>query len=119
MTDKARRREDRDRLRATPPDAGVIRVRHAATGRAVVTGVENLGAARNRFDFAVTMRSGSALPDLRLAEDVKMHGWEGIEFEVLETVPVEPGQEPGALRDDLEVLAGLWRERFAGGDAAS
>jgi len=83
------------------------------TGRVAVAGVENLAAARNRFEFAMTMRSGSALPDLRLAEDVRLHGWDGVTFEILETVPVEAGVDARALRSDLDVLAELWRERLA------
>jgi len=115
MADKEQRRADRDRLRARPPDAGVIVVRHLATGRIAVVVVANLAAARNRFDFAIATCSGSALPDLRLAADVRDHGWEGVELEVLEEVPVEPGMTAADLRSDLSVLADLWRERLTPG----
>ncbi|MEI7742675.1 MAG: GIY-YIG nuclease family protein [Chloroflexota bacterium] len=112
MNDHERRRADRDRLHNAPPDAGVILVRHRATGRLVVAPVENLAAARNRFDLAISTRSGGALPDLRLAEDVRTHGFDGLGFEVLESVEVEPGTTTAALRADLAVLAELWRERL-------
>lgn len=118
MADRQQRRADRERLAAAPPAAGVIAVRHRTSGRLVVVGTENLAGARNRFDFAITMRSGSALPDLRLAADTREHGFDGLELEVLETIEVEPGTAPADLRRDLDILAGLWRERLTAAAAA-
>ena len=115
MTEHDRRRADRDRLRAEPPDAGVIAIRHSGTGRVVVVAVENLAGARNRFDFAVTTNLPSALPDPDLAADARARGMDGLELEVLEAVPVEPGTDAASLRGDLEVLATLWRERLGSG----
>ena len=112
MTDRDRRRADRERLEARPPDAGVIALRHRATGRLVVVPAENLPGARNRFEFAVTTNLPSALPDPYLAADARTHGVDGLELDVLETVPVEPGADRADLRADLEVLAALWRERL-------
>jgi hypothetical protein len=114
MTDRERRRQLRDQARSAPPDAGVIVVRHAATGRRVVTAVENLAGARNRFAFALATGTLSALPDPHLAADARAHGTDGLSLEVLETVAVEPGADMSAVRRDLDTLVSLWRERLEG-----
>ncbi len=115
MTDQERRRADRTRLRSQPPDAGVVAIRHRQTGRVVVVAVENLGGARNRFDFAVTTNTPGALPDPYLVADARSHGMADLELEVLETVTVAPEADPAGVRADLDVLAELWRERLGGG----
>lgn len=111
--DRNRRRADRDRLRLSPPNAGVVLYRHRATGRLVVTGVPNLKAAQNRFDFAVSMRSASALSDPALMDDARTHGFDGLGFDVLEEVEVDPTATTRQIQADLDTLVELWRERLA------
>ncbi len=115
MTDSDRRRADRDRLRLTRPNAGVILYRHRATGRLVVLGVPNVAAARNRFDFAIATRTASALPDPHLMDDARAHGFDGLGMDVLEEVEVDPTATSRSLASDLDVLVELWRERLARG----
>jgi hypothetical protein len=114
MTDKQSRRELRDQARQNPPAAGIYAIRHRTTGRVVVASAVNLAAARNRFDFAVGTRTLSAL-DGRLRGDIGTHGVEGLEFEVLETVPVEPATVEADLRAELTTLEALWREELGAG----
>jgi hypothetical protein len=110
MTDKARRRELRDETLQHPPDAGIYAIRHRVTGRTLVASAVNLAGARNRFDFAVSTGALAAL-DGQLGGDVRAYGVAGLEFEVLETVPVEPGTPDADLRSDLATLEALWREQ--------
>ena len=114
MSDRDQRRADRDRLRATPPDAGVVAVRHLVTGRVAIVVTENLDGIRNRIDFARQTGTFSALPDPRVAGDARDHGMDGFELEVLERVTAEPATSADTLRADLETLAALWRERLGG-----
>jgi broad specificity phosphatase PhoE len=114
MTDRARRRELREQIAAHPPDAGVYAIRHRATGRVIVASAVNLAGARNRFDFAVATGTHSAL-DGQLGGDIAAHGPEGLAFEVLETVTVEPGTPDADLRADLATLEALWREQLGAG----
>jgi hypothetical protein len=111
MVDKSRRRELREQARQHPPDAGVYAIRHRATGRVIVASAVNLAGARNRFEFAVGTGALGAL-DGQLGGDIRAHGVEGLTFEVLETVPVEPGKADADLRADLETLLVLWREQL-------
>jgi broad specificity phosphatase PhoE len=111
MTDRARRRELRDEAQRHPPEAGVYAIRHRATGRVLVTATQNLAGARNLFAFAVTTGSLGVL-DGQLAGDIREHGAEGLELEVLETVAVEPGTPLDELRSDLRTLEALWREKL-------
>jgi len=112
MTDKTRRKELREQLAQHPPDAGVYAVRHRATGRVIVASAVNLAGARNRYDFAVSTGSLAAL-DGQLGGDIRAHGPEGLEFDVLETVVVEPGTPDAELRADLATLEALWREQLS------
>ena len=111
MTDRSRRRELRDEARQYPPTAGVYAIRHTATGRVLVASAVNLGGARNRFDFAVATGTLSAL-DGQLAGDIRAYGTEGLVFEVLEAVVVEPGTNDADLRADLTTLEALHREQL-------
>jgi len=113
MTDRTQRRADRETLRASPPDAGVIAVRNRVTGRLAVIATENLDGLRNRVDFARQTGTFSAVPDPRIAADARTHGMDSVELEVLERVTVELGTSPDELRSDLETLTVLWRERLA------
>ena len=114
MTDRSRRRELRDEARQYPPTAGVYAIRHTATGRVLVASAVNLGGARNRFDFAVATGTLSAL-DGQLAGDIRAYGTEGLVFEVLEAVVVEPGTNDADLRADLTTLEALHREQLGAG----
>lgn len=110
MTDPARRRELREQARLNPPDAGVYAIRHHVTGRVIVASTVNLAGARNRFDFAVSTNTLGAL-DGQLGGDIREHGTDGLAFEVLETLVVEPGTTDADLRADLATLEALWREQ--------
>ena len=112
MTERDRRRELREQIRQQPPDAGVYAVRHRTTGRTVVAHSLNLQGARNRFDFCVATGSLGAF-DPGLVADARAHGVDGLELDVLDVVQIEAGTEPEAVRDDLETLATMWRERLA------
>ena len=114
MTDKDRRRELREQARQNPPAAGIYAIRHRATGRVIVASAINLAGARNRFDFAVSTGSLGAL-DGQLGGDIRAHGIDGLAFEVLETVAVEPGTSDSDLRADLATLETLWREQLGAG----
>jgi len=111
MNHKARRRELRDAAQLHPPEAGVYAIRHQETGRLLVTATQNLAGAQNRFAFAVSTGPLGVL-DTQLAGDIRKHGAEGLELEVLETVAVEPGTPPDGLRADLRTLEALWREKL-------
>jgi hypothetical protein len=114
MTDRDRRRALREQARSNPPDAGVIAIRHRATDRVAVIEVLNLPGARNRFDFARNTGTPGALPDPGLVADARTHGMDALELEILEIVPVDAGSDPDRVREDLAVLAALWRERLTG-----
>ena len=111
MSDSTRRRELREQYRQHPPVAGIYAIRHRATGRVIVAAAVNLAGARNRFDFALATNTLGAL-DGQLGGDIRSHGADGLEFEVLETVRVEPGSPEDELRAELATLEGLWREQL-------
>lgn len=101
-------------MMASPPDGGVIAIRHLVTGRASVVATQNLDGLLNRIEFARQTGAFSALPDPHIAADARDHGLDGVETEVLERVPVEPRTTREERDSNLETLAGLWRERLAG-----
>jgi hypothetical protein len=114
MVDKDRRRDLREQARLHPPQAGVYVIRHLATGRVIVAATANIAGARNRFDFAISTNTVGAL-DGQLGGDIAAHGLEGLEFEVLETLDVQPGTLDADLRAELATLAALYREQLGAG----
>lgn len=113
MDESTSRRALKAEFRERRPDAGVYRILNARTGRSLIGTTTNIRAMRNRVAFAKSTQSVGGM-DGRLAADLRKHGFDAFSFEVLETVPVAPEKSRESLTSDLEVLEGLWREKFAG-----
>lgn len=113
MSDRARRHELREEARQHPPEAGVYAIRNTRTGRVLVASTLNLPGMRNRFEFARTTGTAGAI-DGRLAADVREHGIEVLELDVLDVVEVRPDTDPAELRVELAALESLWREKLEG-----
>jgi hypothetical protein len=112
MTDRARRKELKSAYEETALPAGVYRITNAAVGRTLIASTTNLTAARNRFDFAVAQRMTGAL-DQRLKRDVQAHGFDGLSFEVVETLDPDPDATAETLAAELKTLEALVREQFS------
>ncbi len=113
MTDRDRRRTLRDEARQHPPSAGVYAIRNRVTGRVLVASTLNLTGMSNRFAFAKATGSVGAI-DGRLAADIREHGVEALDLEILETVAVTPATGATELATDLAALEELWAEKLAG-----
>ncbi|MFN0146425.1 MAG: GIY-YIG nuclease family protein [Dehalococcoidia bacterium] len=113
MTDRAGRKELAAGYKATRPLAGVYRFVNTRTGRFLLASTTNLTSMQNKAAFARSTAS-AAVPDQRLAPDIREFGIETFAFEVLESVEVSHETTPGALAIDLAALLALWQERLAG-----
>jgi hypothetical protein len=109
MSEKQRRRDLIRGASAVP--AGVYRIVNRESGRMLIGATENLRGMQNRLEFAVSTGSVSAL-DGRLAADAREHGIDSFVFEVLDTL--DRPEDSTSVRDDLDALVDLWRERLAG-----
>ena len=109
--DKSRRKELAAEYQQARPAGGVCRIVHTASGRSLVSAVPNLATLKNRFDFASTTNSPSAL-DGRLAKDIAEFGLAAFSFEVLEELQPASDATPAEIRRDLATLEGLWREKI-------
>ena len=90
--------------------AGVYRIVNRRTGRLLLGSTANLAGLRNRFEFARSTDSATAL-DQRLAEDIRSLGFESFSFEVLDLLEMPPEATPAQAAADLATLEALWREK--------
>ena len=111
--DADRRRELRAQYETRPAEAGVYALRNTATGQAFVAATTDLRSARNRLDFAKSTGMSGAL-DRRLLPEIRRHGLDVFEFEVLDQLEVKPEATADQVRADLAALEALWREKLAG-----
>jgi len=111
MTDRARRKELKSAYEETALPAGVYRITNAAVSRTLIASTTNLTAAKNRFDFAIAQRMAGAL-DQRLKRDVQAHGFDGLSFEIVETLEPDPDASPETLAAELKTLEALVREQL-------
>lgn len=112
MTSRERRRELRAAYAERRPDAGVYALRNTATGRVLLGSSTDLGAVRNRLAFGQATNSTGVL-DRRLVADARTYGLDVFVCEVLDTLDVRPDMTAAQIRDDLQALEALWRERLA------
>jgi hypothetical protein len=109
VNDRSRRRELTKAYASEHPEAGVYRIRNAQTGRVLIASATNLAGARNRFAFARSTNAPGAL-DLRLREDIRVHGLAALELEVLERFVPAPERTSAEIRSELDIMESLWRE---------
>jgi len=93
----------------TPRPAGVFRIRHTVSRKALVGISVNLPAILNRHRFQLT--NGSH-PDLQLQRDWNEFGPDAFTFAVLDqlTPKEESGYDP---TEDLAVLLDMWLQKLA------
>ncbi len=111
MTDKPSRKELIAQYRQTRPEAGVYRILNARTGKGLLASSTNLASERNKLEFARSTGSPGAL-DHRLRADVARLGADAFTVEVLDILEIRPEMTDREIRDDLEALEQLWRERL-------
>ena len=111
MNDQSRKRELQTQYKESRADAGVYRIVNARSQRAFLASTTNLGSVQNRFAWAKSTSTASAL-DRRLIADFRQFGADAFTLEILETVRPQPEMTDSELRSELATLEALWRERF-------
>ena len=108
--DKARRKALSQQFQKAMPEAGAYRILNRRTGRLLLGSTVNLAGLRNRFEFARSTDSATAL-DQRLAEDIRSLGFDSFAFEVLDLLETSPEMTATQVAADLAILETLWREK--------
>jgi hypothetical protein len=111
MVEHARRKDLKAAYRDATPDAGVYRIVNTGNSKSLVGRSTNLASISNRFQFARSTATASAL-DQRLAVDVAQFGFDALEFEVLDRLDVTPGMTRPEILQELLTMEGLWREKL-------
>jgi hypothetical protein len=109
---QSRRKQLVDEYKRRPPEAGVYRIVNQRTGKALLGSALNLSSVRGKLDFARATNSPGAL-DHRLAKDASEYGIDAFTFEILEVLDVSPEMTSARIREDLDALEALWRERLS------
>ena len=89
----------------------MYRIVNQRTDKALLGSALNLPSVRAKLDFARATNSPGAL-DHRLGKDVREYGVDAFTFEILEVLDVTPEMTPTRIREDLDALESLWRERL-------
>ena len=89
---------------------GIYAVTNSQTGRSLVLASADIGGIRKRYEFAEAT-GGCFHP--KLQQDVNQFGSGVFSFAVLEEMEKKTTQTDREFADDLEVLLGLWLERYA------
>jgi hypothetical protein len=111
MSDAARRRDLRREYRRRRADAGVFRIVNTKRNRSLLGSTRNLDGMRNRFEFARSTESITAL-DHRLHADARTDGVDAFTFEVLDVLDVADDATDAQIDADLATLEQLWRDRL-------
>lgn len=104
-----RRRLLRDSCRQRHTAGGVYQIVNIQTGKRLICAQRDLDGSKNRFDFSVM--TGSCVHP-RLAQDWSLCGPQAFRFEILEQLEKKSEQTDRQFDEDLEVLRGLWLEKF-------
>lgn len=88
---------------------GIYAVTNKETGKSLVLASADIGGIRKRYEFSV-LTGGCFHP--KLQQDVNQFGSGVFSFAVLEELEKKATQTDRAFMDDLEVLLGLWLERY-------
>jgi hypothetical protein len=111
MNEKARRKQLLSDARHSRPEAGVYCIVNSRSGKALLGSAVNLASVRGKLEFARTTGTPSAL-DWRSVADAREFGLEALSLEVLEPLETTTDMTPARIRDDLNALEQLWRERL-------
>jgi len=97
------------KYKETPRTAGVYRVVHTDSGRALVGASVDAPSMLNRHRAQLRM-GGHPKPELQKAWDAE--GQDAFVFELLDTL--EPSDDPDYdPKEDLQTLEGLWADKLA------
>lgn len=88
---------------------GVCGIRHKGTGKMLVTGVIDIQAYKNRYDFSVS--TGSCVT-LKLQKDWQTNGQVNFEFLVLESMEQGKEQSLDEYKADIKALEVMIKEKI-------
>jgi hypothetical protein len=111
VTEKTYRKQLTDTYKQNHPQAGVYCIRNTKNNKLLLGSSPNLASVRGKLAFARSTRSVGVL-DYRLHQDATQFGLAALAFEVLEVLETKPEMTGQQIRDDLQALEALWREKF-------
>ncbi len=111
MSEQDRRKALVAQYQQTQPEAGVYRIVNSHNHKSLLGSTTNLASIRNKLAFARSTNLPGAL-DLRLSKDIRQFGIDAFSLEVLEVLDVTPEMTPAQIREDLDTLEALWREKL-------
>lgn len=87
---------------------GVYAITNRETGGKTIFSAQDLEGAENRFRF---MQSTECCPVLAMQKEWRIYGKDAFIFEVLETLEKKEEETAKDFKEEIAVLAQLWREK--------
>jgi len=111
MSNKADRKALVEQYKQIKKDAGVYRIVNSISGRYLLGSSINMRSVLSKYEFAKnTGTTGIWLEPL--AEDIKRHGYNIFTLEVLELLEIKPETTAEQIRDGVETLEVIWRDKL-------
>ncbi len=111
MKQKADRKALLAQYKQTRPDAGIYRIINGITGAFFLGSDTDINSVAGKMDFARITGTYSILPG-NLGKDAVRDGIENFTLEILDRVPVKLETTRDELKEELDVLETLWREKL-------
>lgn len=111
--DSARKKELKNIYRNSAVTGGICCIRCSGNQRVLIQATRNIESLRNRFDFAMSMKS---CPDPSLRGEWLKYGAESFSFDVLEELKKGKNQTDKEFLDDIDVLYEIWQEKSQQGN---
>lgn len=108
-----RRKELRNEYKERKTTGGVIKITNTVNGHYYLSGEINAGRFQNRFEFA--QATGSCVLT-KLQNEWNQYGGSAFVFEILEEIEMKADQTTKEFKEDLNVLAEMWAEKFISKD---
>lgn len=111
MNRKADRKALIEQYRQTRPDAGIYRIVNQITGGFYLSSDTDINSVSGKMDFARNTGMYAILPG-NLHNEIRRDGFDHFALEILEKLPVSPEITPEELKEELDLLEALWREKL-------
>lgn len=108
--DKVDRKQALRAYKQRPPEAGVFYLVCEASGASVLLGTMNLTGELGKLKLAQQTGDWGVFPP-EMREQARIHGAQSIRLEILDRVEVKEDMDYQQVRDELELLVALWREK--------
>lgn len=115
MNRKSDRKALLEQYKQSRPDAGIYRIINEKAGSYFLGSDTDINSVSGKMDFARITGTYSILPG-NLVHEATRDGIANFRLEILERLSVKLETSPSELKEELDILEALWREKLESED---